>query len=279
VSRASRVSMTLSAHAVLVVAAALALFPFYWLVNGSLEPVSSLFKVPPNVLADPFTLGNYERLFESTQFPRWFLNSTAVAILHVVTVLPTAAMAGFAFAQYRFRGDRALFIYVIGFLMIPLQVLIVPLYIAMLRIGWTDSYVALVAPFAASPLGVFLLRQWMVKIPPELLDAARVDGAGEWRIFTRIVCPLSGPALATVAILEFLWSWDSFLWPAVVLGDTGQYTLPVGIATFVTQGGAGDRLYGPLTAASVISIVPVIVAFVFLRRRFVAGLAATGVNG
>jgi multiple sugar transport system permease protein len=118
----------------------------------------------------------------------------------------------------------------------------------------------------------------MIGIPQSLLDAARVDGASEWRIFLQIVCPLSGPALGTVAILEFLWSWDSFLWPAVILGDSHSFTLPVGIATFVNQGGAGDRLYGPLTAASVLSVLPIVVGFVFVQRRFAEGLAATSLH-
>ena len=272
IGKARTRSRSVIKHVALIFLSLLLLFPLYWLLVSSFQPASSIFKTPPNFFPDPFTFENYSALVNRTNFPRWFSNSAIVAIAHVVTVVPVAAMAGYGFAKARFRWSRAGFLYVLAFMMVPMVVLVVPLYIAMLRLHWTNSYVALVIPWAASPFAIFLMRQWIVKIPDELLDAARVDGATELRIFLRIVCPLSMPAISTVVIIEFLWSWNNFLFPAIVQTDNSNFTLPVGLASLVTNSSAGERLYGPLTAGAVLTIIPVVVVFLVLQRRFVAGL-------
>lgn len=264
--------------AALIAAGVLFLLPFYWILVASLQPASMIFKTPPNAFPNPLTLDNYVTLLTSTSFPIWFLNSTLVALLHVLTVLPITAAAAYGFAKFRFRARNALFFYVLAFMMVPIQVLVVPLYIGFLKTGLANTYLPLILPWAATPFSIFLLRQWMIKIPDEILEAARVDGSSEFRIFRSIVIPLSMPAISTIVIIEFLWSWNNFFFPALVTTSNDAFTLPVGIASFVTNGSAGDRLYGPLAAASVLTIVPVVVVFVLLQRHFMAGILTAGVS-
>ena len=207
---------------------------------------------------------------------QFFTNSVVVAVTVTLGNLAFCSMLGYAFAKIDFAGRTWLFRLVLATLMIPGMVLLVPLFVLVSRIGLVNTYPALILPFLAGPFGVFLMRQFMQGIPDELIDAARVDGAGEFRIFLRVVMPLCKPALATLAILTFLGSWNNFLWPLVAASTEDMYTLPVALALYSV--GQNSTNYGLLLAGSVVVVLPILVVFFALQRHFVQGLATTGLK-
>ena len=185
-------------------------------------------------------------------------------------------MAGYAFAKFDFRFKNALFIMLLATLTLPIYVLIVPLYSMMVAFGWTDHYIALILPLAAQAIGVFLSRQYLLSIPDEILDSARVDGAGEWGIFWRIIVPLSQPVIAVMAILFFTASWNDYIWPLVVLTKDQMYTVSLGLPTLV---GPYDQQYGAVMAGSFLSAVPIMIIFLIMQRRFIEGITQGAVKG
>lgn len=251
--------------------------PFVWMLLGSVKTQSELLQVPPTWLPQAPTLDNYQRLFDRLDFPRYFWNSATVAGLITIGNLVFCSMLGYALAKLRFFGRDKLFGLVLATLMVPGSVTIVPLFILISMLGLVNSIPGLVLPFLVGPFGVFLMRQFMQGIPDELLEAGRIDGANEFRIFWQIVMPLATPALATLGILTFLASWNSFLWPLIVASDEKTYTLPVALATFATGQHQAD--YGLLMAGSVIIVLPVLFVFILLQRYFVEGIASTGIKG
>jgi multiple sugar transport system permease protein len=252
------------------------LAPFLWMLLGSFKPDAELQRVPPTWWPDTPTLANYRQLFDRLDFPRFFANSTLVALAVTAGNLVFCSMVGYALAKLDFAGKRLLFALVLGMLMVPGVVTFVPLFVLVSNLGLVDTYPGLILPFLVTPLGVFLMRQFMSGLPDDLIEAARIDGAGEWRIFARVIVPLCGPALATLGILTFLTSWNNFLWPLVVAQSEDRYTLPVALALYSV--GQNATLYGLLLAGSVVIIVPVIVLFVALQRYFVQGIATTGIK-
>jgi multiple sugar transport system permease protein len=252
------------------------LAPFLWMLLGSFKPDAELQRVPPTWWPDTPTLANYRQLFDRLDFPRFFTNSTLVALAVTAGNLVFCSMVGYALAKLDFAGKRLLFALVLGMLMVPGVVTFVPLFVLVSNLGLVDTYPGLILPFLVTPLGVFLMRQFMSGLPDDLIEAARIDGAGEWRIFARVIVPLCGPALATLGILTFLSSWNNFLWPLVVAQSEDRYTLPVALALYSV--GQNATLYGLLLAGSVVIIVPVIVLFVALQRYFVQGIATTGIK-
>lgn len=251
--------------------------PFVWMLLGSVKTQSELLQVPPTWLPQAPTLDNYQRLFDRLDFPRYFWNSATVAGLITIGNLVFCSMLGYALAKLKFFGRDKLFGLVLATLMVPGSVTIVPLFILISMLGLVNSIPGLVLPFLVGPFGVFLMRQFMQGIPDELLEAGRIDGANEFRIFWQIVMPLATPALATLGILTFLASWNSFLWPLIVASDEKTYTLPVALATFATGQHQAD--YGLLMAGSVIIVLPVLFVFILLQRYFVEGIASTGIKG
>jgi ABC-type glycerol-3-phosphate transport system permease component len=255
------------------------LVPFAWMVSASFKTTQEIFSYPPSLIPNAFSLVNYQRLFSNWPFPNWYGNSLVVAILTTVMVLFFSSLAGFAFAKYRFRGQSALFLVLLGSSMIPFPILLIPLFILVANIGWVNSLQALVIPFMAPAIGIFLMRQFMSYVPSELLDAARIDGASDFRTYWQIVLPLVLPGLATLGILTFLGSWNNYLWPLVVLRSSDAMTLPVGMAAMLTGVAAGSAPpYGPAMAASVLVSIPIIVVFLFLQRYYIAGLTLGGVK-
>ncbi|HJV29640.1 MAG TPA: carbohydrate ABC transporter permease, partial [Gaiellaceae bacterium] len=240
-------------------------------------PQAELLKEPPTWLPESPTVSNYERLWERLDFPRYFWNSTFIAVFITLANLLFCSMVGYALAKLRFFGRDKLFLLVLGTLLVPGTVTLVPLFVLMSKLDLVDSPWAVILPAAAGPLGVFLMRQFMLAIPDDLLEAARVDGAGEFTIFWRIVLPLSTPALAALAIITFLPSWNALLWPLVVLTSQDNYTLPVALAIF--SRGQFQADYGLLMAGSVVLVVPVIVVFLLLQRHFTQSVAMTGIKG
>ena len=251
--------------------------PFFWMLLGSLKTQSELVQEPPTWLpADP-TFGNYSRMWSRLDFPRFFLNSAVIAGTITVANLVFTSMVGYALAKLRFAGRDKLFLLVMGTLLVPTSVTIVPLFVLMAKLGLVDTYWAVILPSAAAPVGVFLMRQFMLSIPDDLIEAGRVDGASEWFIFWRIVMPLSVPALAANAIITFLPAWNALLWPLVVLQSQDKYTLPVALAIFARGQFQAD--YGLLMAGSVVLVIPVIVLFLLLQKRFTQSVAMTGIKG
>jgi multiple sugar transport system permease protein len=252
------------------------LAPFLWMLLGSLKPEAELQRVPPTWWPEAPSLDNYGQLFDRLDFPRFFTNSTFVAVAVTAGNLVFCSMVGYALAKLDFAGKRLLFGLVLGMLMVPGVVTFVPLFVLVSNLGLVNTYPGLILPYLVTPLGVFLMRQFMSGLPDELLEAARIDGAGEWRIFARVILPLCGPALATLGILTFLSSWNNFLWPLVVAQSEDKYTLPVALALYSV--GQNATRYGLLLAGSVVVIVPVIALFVALQRYFVQGIATTGIK-
>ena len=251
--------------------------PFVWMVLGSFKPQAEFLRLPPTWLPETVTTGNYERLFQNLDFPRFFTNSLVVATAVTVGNLIFAPMLGWALAKLEFRGKGFLLLLVLATLMLPASATLIPLYVLMSTLNLVNTYPGLILPFLAGPLGVFLTRQLFLSLPDELLEAARIDGAGEFGIFWRIGMPLAAPVLATLGILTFLGSWNSFIYPLVMTQEPAMYTLPVALATFATGQYQAD--HGMLMAGSVVLVVPVLIVFVLMQRWITEGVATTGLKG
>jgi multiple sugar transport system permease protein len=251
--------------------------PFVWMVLSSFKDAPELHAFPPTFLPVQPTLINYTTLLAKLNFPQYFFNSLVVAAFVVGANLLFCSMLGYALAKLNFCGRNKVFLLVMATLMVPSTVTLVPLFVLMSALGLVNTYPALILPFAAGPFGVFLMRQFMLGLPDELLEAARIDGASEFRIFFQVVLPISVAPLATLGILTFLASWNNFLWPLVVSSSERMYTLPVAVATFAIGQNATD--YGLLMAGSTILVAPVLVVFLVLQRYFQPGIAMTGLKG
>lgn len=263
-------------YAVLLVAAAATMLPFVWMVLSSFKTQGEILRDPTGFLpADP-GWGNYARWFTDFHIQQYFLNSLIVAVVTVLGNLLFCSMVAYALAKLDFPGKRLIFILVMITLMVPGVVTFVPLFVVISKLGMVDTYAALFLPFLTGPLGVFLMRQFMLGIPNELIEAARLDGASELGIFARIVMPLCGAPLATLGILTFLGSWNNFLWPLVAAQTDDKYTLPVALSLFSIGQNATD--YALLLAGSVLVIGPIVLVFVCLQRYFTQSIATAGIK-
>jgi multiple sugar transport system permease protein len=260
----------------LTIALVVVIAPFVWMVLGSFKGEGELRQSPPTWWPQHASLDNYTQLFSKLNFRQYFLNSTIVAVAVTAGNLLFCSMLGYSLAMLQFRGKKALFAVVMATLMIPGVVTFVPLFVLVANLGLIDSLPGLFLPFLVSPFGVFLMRQFISGLPRDLLDAGRVDGAGELRIFARIILPLCGPALATLGILTFLGSWNNFLWPLVVAQTEEHYTLPVALALYST--GQNSTQYGLLLAGATVVLLPILVVFLIFQRRFIEGIATTGIK-
>jgi multiple sugar transport system permease protein len=246
------------------------------MVLGSFKDEGELRRVPPTWWPQSPSLDNYTELFARLDFGTYFANSVIVSLAITAGNLLFCSMLGYALAKLDFRGRRLVFSLVIGTLMVPALVTFVPLYVLVANMKLTGSLLGLILPFLAGPFGVFLMRQFISTLPDELIDAARVDGCRELAIFWRVILPLTRPALATLGIITFLGSWNSFLWPLVVAQNQDQYTLPVGLA--LASSGQSFTRYGILLAGAVVVLLPVMLVFLRFQRQFVAGIATTGLK-
>jgi multiple sugar transport system permease protein len=270
------VGARITLYAVLAAGLLVVIGPFLWMLLSSVKPEGEIRRRPPTWWPERFTLENYEQLFTRLDFPLYFTNSVVVAVAVTAGNLVFCSALGYALAKLRFPGRRLLFVVVLGMLMVPGMVTFVPQFVLVSNLGLTNTYAGLILPFLAGPFGVFLMRQYLLSIPDDLIEAARVDGAGELRIFARIVMPLCRPALATLGILTFLASWNNFLWPLVVATTEDKYTLPVALALFSV--GQNRLEFGLLLAGSMVVVVPVLVVFMVLQRHFLRGIATTGLK-
>jgi multiple sugar transport system permease protein len=263
-------------YVVLSLALVVVVSPFVWMVLGSFKSQGELLQNPPTWWPQSASLDNYTQLFSRLNFSQYFVNSTVVAVAVTVGNLVFCSMVGYALAMLDFPGRRALFLVVMGTLLIPGVVTFVPLFVLVTNVGLANSLPGLILPFLVSPFGVFLMRQYISGLPRDLLDAGRVDGASELRIFARIFLPLCGPALATLGILTFLGSWNNFLWPLVVAQEESKYTLPVALALY--SKGQNSTQYGLLLAGATVVVIPVLAIFLGFQRRFIEGIATTGIK-
>jgi alpha-1,4-digalacturonate transport system permease protein len=260
---------------VLTAMALLILVPIVWTVLSSFKTPSELAQRPPSVLPESFSLDNYTTAIQSFNFLTYLRNSVIVVVGATLLTLVINSMAAYALAKYNFRGRNFLFLITLATIMIPLQVILIPVYQVTASLGLVNTLWGLIIPTAATPTGVFLLRQYMLTIPDELIEAARMDGAGEFRVFRSVVLPICRPALAVVAIFSVVWRWNDFLWPLVIAQDESVYTLPVAVARFAGQQSVPFNL---ILAMSVVSMVPVIVVFLFAQKQIVKGIATTGLR-
>ena len=263
-------------YLLLTVALLIVVTPFVWMVLGSFKTSSELRQVPPTWLPEHPTLDNFTSLFSRLSFGTYFTNSTLVAVAVTVGNLLFCSMVGYALAMLNFRGKKVIFALILGTLMIPGVVTFVPLFVLVANMGLVNTLPGLILPFLVGPFGVFLMRQFIMGLPKDLVEAARIDGAGEMKIFLRIILPLLGPAMATLGILTFLGSWNNFLWPLVVAQTNDSYTLPVALALYST--GQNQTEYGLLMAGATVVVLPVLVVFLIFQRHFIQGIATTGIK-
>lgn len=271
---AARRRLAVTIRAALVVGATITAFPLAWMLSGSLKPQRESIDFPPTLVPTDPTVEYYVRLFTELDFGRYLVNTIVVVLIGGVGVL-LMALAGYAFAKFEFRGKKVLFFCVLATLMIPVQVTMIPTYLILNTLGLTNTLVGIALPALVSGFGIFLFRQFMTTIPTEMLEAARLDGAGELRIAWQIVLPMSGPILAVQAVLAFIGGWNSFLWPLIVASDQKLYTLSVGLALLNQQIAVNPSLQ--MAAASVM-VVPVLLVFIVFQRYVVQGFALSGLK-
>jgi len=268
-------------HALLVNGALFALAlvslaPLLWMLSVSFMPTGEAARFPPPLLPSELSVENYRALFGRTGMGRNFLNSLLVAGAITIGSLLVNTLAGYAFAKLRFRGRDRLFQLLLAALVVPAQVAMLPLFLLMKQLGLVNSYAGVVLPALASVFGIFLVRQYARSIPDELLEAARIDGAGEWRIFFSIVLPMLKPVLVTLAIFSFMAAWNDFMWPLIVLTDQEHYTLPVALATLSREHIMDVEL---MMAGAVVTVLPVLLLFLLLQRYYIQGLLLGSVKG
>jgi multiple sugar transport system permease protein len=262
-------------HLVLLPLALLMLAPMVWMLLTSIQTLRETQHFPP-IMPSGVRWQNYQQVLELSRFPRWFLNSLIVTVVVVLSNLLICSLAGYAFARIKFFGREAVFVLVLATMMIPFQVIMIPTFLIVKKLGLIDSLGALIVPNLAGAFGIFLLRQFFRTLPVELEEAARIDGASRIGVLFKIVLPLSGPVLATLAVVTFLWTWNDFLWPLITIYSESNMTIQLGLLTFQ---GAHKTNTNLLMAANVMSIAPVLVLFFVLQRYFIRGIATTGLKG
>lgn len=252
--------------------------PFVWMGLSAFKTQRELGASPPVWIPTEWTLQHFRDLLEVLDMVQHFFNSALVATVVTACNLVFCSMLGYALAKLNFLGKRPVFAVVLGALMVPANLMLMPKFVMMSKMQLIDTYAALILPFAAGAFGVFLMRQFMMSIPDELLEAARIDGAREWYIFWRVAMPLVKPALATLAIFTFLGSWNNFLWPLVATNDPSKYTLPVALATYAIDPTQSEGSNGVFMAGAFLVVLPVLLVFILLQRYFTQGIATAGLK-
>lgn len=272
--RPLQIALVIGIHLVLAGAACVVLTPLAWLLCAAFKGPDDLFHY---LFASPNpTLANFRSLFKQVPFLRYMVNSMFVATAVTLLQLFFSSLAGFALAKYEFRGKRPIMVLMLATMMIPGQVLLAPMYKLLYQVGLVDTYWALILPAVVSVFGIILFRQSMLQIPDELLDAGRIDGCSEFRLYWEVVVPVSRPMIGAFTLIAFMGSWNSFLWPQIVLQDHSRFTLPIALNQMV---GLYSQEYGSLMAGTLLSILPVVVLFFLLQREFLAGLTSGAVKG
>jgi multiple sugar transport system permease protein len=261
---------------ILSIIAIFMIIPFLWMLSTSLKEPGAVFKYPPQWIPKPVVFRNYVDAWKAVPFGRFFINSIIVAVCVTIGQVFTSSLAAYAFARLRFPGRDTLFLGYLATMMIPGQVTMIPVFILIKKLGWIDTYQALILPSIFSAYGTFMLRQFFLTIPKELEEAAIIDGLNRWQIYWKIILPLSKPALATLSTFVFLGSWNDFMWPLIVTNSMEMKTLPVGLAAFQ---GLYTTDWNLLMAASTIVLAPVLILYIFNQRFFTRGIVMTGLKG
>ncbi len=254
-------------------------FPVYLMFSSSFKSEGEIFAIPMHWIPHEFQgFRQYEFAFENTRIERWYINSLFIAAVQTIATVFFGALAGYGFAKFRFPARNILFLFILSIMTVPFQILVIPMFVLVHQLGWHNSYEGLIMPGLISAFGVFMMRQFAYSVPDELLDAARIDGASEFSIFNRIVMPMLKPAAASLAIITFLFSWNSFLWPLVIAQNRDLVTLPVGL-TYFSQSLDREPLWAVAMAVSTMATIPVILLFLFFQRYFIEGMMVSGIKG
>ena len=271
-----RKASSISLNLILLVVGAVTVYPFVWMLFSSFKKNSEIMALEQHLLPQEFLLDNYVNMNAHFNFVRFFLNSLLVTVVVTLLVVYTSTICGFVLSKYNFKGRNFLFGFVLSTMMIPWCVTIIPKYSMIQIFGWMDSYKALIIPALFSGFGIFMMKQHIASIPDEIIEAARIDGANEFFIFHRIILPMAKNGISSIAIFQFLWTWEDFLWPYLVINSQEKQLLAVGLKMF---NGQYSTDYGALFAATAISIVPVLLIYLFFQKQFIAGIAASAVKG
>ncbi|HLP16678.1 MAG TPA: carbohydrate ABC transporter permease [Bacteroidota bacterium] len=261
---------------ILITGAIVFAYPFLWMIAGSFKPELEITNI--GLWSSKYSWTSYVQVFSKIPILRAFLNSLIVSVSVTVSVVFFGAMAGYALARLRFAGKGMLYLFILFSMMIPLQITLIPQYVFMVKLGLTDTYLALILPAMMSSLSIILFRQFFMNIPQALIDAARLDGCGDMTILFKLIFPLSRPVIITVAILTFMATWNDVLWPLIVVRERSLMTMPQLVTLFVVGGEAESQLGALLSAATLLAI-PVIVAYTFFQRYFIESMANTGMKG
>lgn len=261
-------------YGTLVLGAGIMLFPFFWMISTSLKPLREIYQL--SWLPKNPTISNYLLILKDYPFARWFLNSIIVAVCTTSSMVTLSALAGYTLAKLRFPGRTVVFVVILSTMFIPTELLVIPWYDMSVRMKWVDTYWGIMFPGLIHAFGVFLMRQFFLSVPDELLDAGRVDGLSEFGVFLRIALPLMRPALAALAILNFVGNWNAFLWPLIITSKKHMLTLPVGLAMFSGEAGVQWNL---ITAAGTLTVLPTALVFVMFQRAIIENVAMSGLKG
>lgn len=270
-----RIVLTVILYSLLMVMAVITLAPLLWMVSASFMPSGEASTFPPPFVPRSFTLEHYIGLFTRANLARHFFNSAFLSVAVTLVSLLINSMAGYAFAKYRFVGKDPLFKLLVSSMVIPAQVTMLPLFLMLNKMGFINTYMGVIIPGMASIFGIFLMRQFALSIPDSLLEAARIDGAGDFRIYWTIVLPLCKPILITLAVFTFMGTWNDFLWPLIVMTDDSMYTLPVALANLSLEHVQDTEL---MMAGSVMTIAPVLILFAVVQRYYISGIMAGGLK-
>lgn len=265
-------------YIILFIGGLIAMLPFIWMILASFKTGAEVRQIPPTFLPQEWTLENYRTIFNDPKLPlaRFYANSAFIAFSNVILTLFTSSLFGYIFAKFQFPGSRLWFWFILALMMIPFQVTMIPSYLILVRLGLLNKLIALIVGSAVNPFGIFLMRQFALSIPNEMLDAGRVDGASEWRIYFSIALPQLGPALATLGMLTFMFNWNAYLWPLIVLTEQDKRTLPIILTWYTTQHSNQTQLS---MAAAVLVVIPILIIFLFSQKWIVKGITLSGIKG
>jgi multiple sugar transport system permease protein len=274
----SRFLIGAATYGLLTVGAILMLLPFVWMILASFMTSEEVIARPLTWIPSSIQFESYRSLSDAIPLTRAYLNSAIVTSLTTAGILISSSLAGYGFAKFQFRGRDALFLMVLATLMIPFFVVLIPVFYLISKFGWIDTYAGLIVPNMVTGFGIFLMRQYMLSLPDEVLDAARIDGASEFEIYWRMVVPMSTPVIGSLGILAIVYQWNSFLWPLVVARSSNMWTVPVGLNSLRVYASGADVINMQMAGAA-LAVVPIIIVFLMLQRYFVQGIALTGMKG
>jgi len=271
----SRPRQAFVTYPLLILIGLIGLLPYYWMLSCSVKTTANMFAVPPQWIPNPINWRAYGEAWRAQDFTRYILNSTLVSVAITAGNLLLASLAGYSLCKFRYFGRGALFLLILSTMMLPLEVTMVPLFLIVKTLDWPNTYAGLIVPFLVEGFGVFLMRQYLQSIPNELIEAARIDGASELRIYAQIVMPLCKPALAALGVFTFREAWDMYIWPLIIVTKDSLRTLPLGISLFMSSFGTA---WDQLMAVAAIGTLPMILLFFFLQRSFIQGIAISGLK-